>query len=247
MSGYKVFVGNVPFNCTSIDFERCFKGMIGYQTGEVIKRYNQTLGFGYVVFDTKENGTKLMDGRDIIIKNRKLRFSEFNFGNDESLRWSNENNIQNETDVERNNRDIPFPIQKNNFLFIRNVEKDLTEKELRSIFEKYGEMETCHINIDNTTKKSKGTAVIKYKDDKIYNDIIGDQIKIDDYEFIELKYLSNERYKKHINCYIYAKDKPIEKAYTKYYKNRYNRKHNQNDRHRQNYINKNEVYYNSEY
>jgi multiple RNA-binding domain-containing protein 1 len=47
-------------------------------------------------------------------------------------------------------------------LFVRNLPYSATEDDLKTVFEKYGEVREAHIVLDKTTKKSKGYALVQF-------------------------------------------------------------------------------------
>lgn len=84
----KVFVGNVPFDCSSEEFTECFASLEGFKEANIIKRTrsdnsrgypsNLSRGFGFVVFESPEQADKLLQRTDMRIKDRDLRFSHYN-------------------------------------------------------------------------------------------------------------------------------------------------------------------------
>jgi len=84
---HKVFVGNVPFQCTKDDFMNCFKKLPGYIDSGIIRRYKSKLsrGFGFVVLNNEVNAQKLINGGfNIKLRGRPLRFSKYAFNMIES-------------------------------------------------------------------------------------------------------------------------------------------------------------------
>jgi RNA recognition motif-containing protein len=79
---FKVFVGNVPFNCTQEEFQNCFSNVPGYKNADVIRRYNSNFsrGFGFITFNSDSDATALLSSHDnIILKDRTLRLSRYSF------------------------------------------------------------------------------------------------------------------------------------------------------------------------
>jgi RNA recognition motif-containing protein len=74
----KIFVGNVPYQCTREDFQKCFRPMNGYVTADIIRRYKSKIsrGFGFVIFKTKEQAEAAMK-KTITLEDRTLRLSEY--------------------------------------------------------------------------------------------------------------------------------------------------------------------------
>lgn len=103
----KVFVGNVPFQCTQQEFSECFESMPGFIKAEVINKINTpaSRGFGFVTFDSYENAMALIESSSIVsssivCKDRILRFTKYGFHSiSESLPPSSlvETNLKNDT------------------------------------------------------------------------------------------------------------------------------------------------------
>ena len=79
----KVFVGNVPFQCTKEEFIDCFKDQSGFIDADIIRRYRSKLsrGFGFVIFKSQEQANTLIGRTDIVLKDRVLRFSTYSDDN----------------------------------------------------------------------------------------------------------------------------------------------------------------------
>ena len=76
---YKIFVGNVPFDCTTLEFINCFKYLEGYVTCDIIKRYNSKIsrGFGFIILTSKDQANKLLNEKNFKLKDRTLRFNKY--------------------------------------------------------------------------------------------------------------------------------------------------------------------------
>lgn len=152
----KIFVGNVPFKCTQEEFNKCFENINGFIDGKIINRYNNSLvsrGFGFITMKSKDDADKLMNKTDVILKNRVLRFSNYNF------------NTKNEDNS----------LIKKNYLFIRNIPKNIKREQIKEIFENYGTVGACFINTNIKTGESKESAVVEIKEDNIYENLIKQQ------------------------------------------------------------------------
>lgn len=145
----KIFVGNVPFQCTADEFRDCFKNMAGFVEAHIINKYNSEFsrGFGFVTFDNVNNAQQLLNSQ-IMCKDRLLRFTEYNFKN---------------------------KLDKN-YLFVRNVPKTLKRDELANMFKTFGEIGACFIATNIKTGESKGTGVVEIIDDKIYEELLNKKI-----------------------------------------------------------------------
>ncbi len=146
---YKIFVGNVPYQCTQEEFQNCFKNFVGYKNAEIIRKYNSDAGrgFGFVTFDSVENGNQLInqkENQNIILKDRILRFS-------------------------KKKHDKTDAINKRYFMYVSNIPEILTSEDFKKIFELHDDLGLCYINTDRITGKSKGTGIVEFKSENIYN------------------------------------------------------------------------------
>ena len=73
----KIFVGNVPYQCTQEDFDECFEKIKGFVRGEIIttQKTKMSRGFGFVIMNSTESANELKKRTDITLKNRILRFT----------------------------------------------------------------------------------------------------------------------------------------------------------------------------
>jgi len=151
----KIFVGNVAFTCVENDFINCFKNMKGFVKAEIIKKYNSELsrGFGFVTFDSDINANHLLEQKEIVLDNRKLRFSKYSL--------NNKPQISNQTQKYK--------------LFIKNTPSNMKTEELSKVFSKYGAVDVCYFNTDIKTGSPKNTAVIELKDKESYLKAINDK------------------------------------------------------------------------
>jgi RNA recognition motif-containing protein len=153
----RVFVGNVPFQCTSEEFQDCFKEVNGYVTAEPIKRYgssDMSRGFGYVVFDTNERAEEFLNNsneqEEFNLKDRVLRFDTYQSRED--------------TPTRREPRLDSFNQRMSNYkIFIDNLAEDTTKDDLQDCFSEYSDIIACFVNISkpsNEGDKVKNTGVI---------------------------------------------------------------------------------------
>ncbi len=145
----KVFVGNVPFQCTREEFQDCFKDLDGFVTADIIMRYKSKLsrGFGFVVFQTPEQAQELIGKTDINLKDRTLRFSPYN----------------NEDKEKMDNGHL-----KHYHVFVRNLENGTSNEQLKEVFSDFNPS-TCFVNFKNN--KTTGIVIVESYEDykKILN------------------------------------------------------------------------------
>lgn len=117
MDENRLFVGNIPFNCTADEFKSFFRDMDGFVDAELImnNETGQSKGFGFVTFINVSQAIDLMMTGNIIIDNRRLRFS----------RYSSRDNYK---------------------IFIGNIDPQMTEEKLMIMLRTFGEVAWCTIN-----------------------------------------------------------------------------------------------------
>jgi RNA recognition motif-containing protein len=170
----KIFVGNVPFQCTKEDFQECFKHLIGFDTVDIIRRYKSKLsrGFGFVVFDTEEHALQLLDLKEMDFKNRTLRFSSYN------------NVDKNVTNKNKNKNKNKYQI------YVNNLDTDTTHAELTKSLIDLGISPLCFVN--NQTGKKYGIINASSLDE--YNKLIDSPPTINGIKF-DLKPYNKEKKK----------------------------------------------------
>lgn len=175
MNNRKIFVGNVPFQCDINEFQQCFKNLYGFVRAELVCRQNSNLsrGFGFVIFDSPENASKLIGREDIKFMNRTLRFTKYDF-----------NIISDTSNVIQKSHDKQFEITKNkfitpkNYIFVKNLNSSISRENLKSIFDKFGNVGKHMIISDHNTGILKNTGIVEILDDNVY-DILLKQKYID--------------------------------------------------------------------
>ena len=153
-SSSKIFVGNVPFNCTDEEFKETFKYLDGYVTAELISRSqsNSTRGFGFVTFLNKNYVDEFLERKDkIILRDRILRFTKYyNYDDSEFM-------IKN--------------LKKNN-IYVTGIPNYFDNNKLKEFFSNYGKVLLGYINTDILTGKKVGTGYIEFVDDESYKKVI---------------------------------------------------------------------------
>lgn len=137
MTVCKVFVGNVPFNCTSEEFQGIFKNMTGYVNCELFMRQDKKMsrGSGYVTFGNESNAETLFKN-GMTFKDRELRFSAYQENKKETTQHTFK-------------------------LFVRNIPETMKREELVKIFSKYGRVGMCRISHDPTTGNPRGFGTVE--------------------------------------------------------------------------------------
>tara|TARA_S200000501_G_C20761802_1_gene716476 strand:+ start:482 stop:1138 length:657 start_codon:yes stop_codon:yes gene_type:complete len=138
----RVFVGNVPFQCTTEEFVELFKDTPGFVNANVVKRYNSEMsrGFGYVTLDSNENLNNLLSKETLDFKDRTLRLSQYN-------------------------RETRRPVSRNNLVFVRNIPENTSEEEVSSLFtNSFGNVVKCSLNLDRKTGKQLGSCIVEFSD-----------------------------------------------------------------------------------
>jgi nucleolin len=147
---WKLFVGNVPFQCTKEEFTDWWKDKQGFVEAEVVQRFNSDVsrGFGYVTLDSRENMEALLNEQNLQFKNRTLRLSK----------W------------EKNTRTK----QRGNLVFVRNVPQDADEDEVCKTFDdQWGNVSKCTFNVDKRTGQKLNSCVVEFTDRESYNNALG--------------------------------------------------------------------------
>ena len=126
----KIFVGNVPYQCTDEEFKECFKTIPGYINAEILL----SRGFGFVTLETDDDATALLLRTDIKFKDRVLRFTRY------------------DSKVSKKSQK-----QEKKCLFVKNIPTDMNRDQLKALFVKNKiNIGACfintNINIELTTK-----------------------------------------------------------------------------------------------
>lgn len=150
----KVFVGNVPFDCSDQEFKDAFKSVEGCIAAELIQRSqsNNTRGFGFITFSNSLLAMNFLDKKEqIIIKDRILRFTKYHDSNDSDFITNN--------------------LKKNN-IFVYNIPKYFDNDKLINLFSNYGQILIGYINKDINTKRKTNTGIIEYANTESYNKVL---------------------------------------------------------------------------
>ncbi len=77
---YKLFVGNIPFDCNKNEFKNIFKKYKGYKTADLINENNKC--FGFVIFNDKDSLESILQSNSVFIRDRRLRLTRYNKNNE---------------------------------------------------------------------------------------------------------------------------------------------------------------------
>jgi RNA recognition motif-containing protein len=141
----KIFVGNVPYNCTLAEFVACFDQHTGYRECDVIKKVDsdKTRGFGFVIVETIDDMTNLLN-QHIILQNRKLRLDRYT--------------QQNDNDVLKG--------------FVRNIPYDTTPDELKKCFRVFGPIINCTVSQNMDISNKITTGIIEFEKKQSLSDVL---------------------------------------------------------------------------
>lgn len=146
---YKLFVKNVPYNCTDAEFDEFVKSKYSVNGTMLIHRKNfdgslnlvANRGYGVVTAPTQEMQEKIISD-DIVFFGRKLICSKY------------ENK------------------QKNYNLHVFGIPNDVSEKELFDTFSKFGDVSFVKKDFDVIAHKYKGSAIVSYDNDESFNNVL---------------------------------------------------------------------------
>lgn len=172
----KIFVGNVPFNCTQDEFERSFNSVDGFIKGEIVTKQHSDVcrGFGFVTLDNIDNAEKLQNRNDLFINNRQLRFTEYTMSKKQK---SYEND-------------------KNKYIFVDGIPNNSDKEYLEKVFNDYplGKHYVC-TDIESGEQKSHG--MIEILDNLKYKELLSmGSIEDTDGNLLELCRWKSKSYKK---------------------------------------------------
>lgn len=141
---FKLFVSNVPYNCTEEEFKTFMLTLDGVKDVKLVQRPNVPFnkGFGFVTVSSKEFHDSLMANENVIFNGRKLKFTEY------------------------------VNQQKFYKLHVMNVPEETTEQVLFETFSKFGSVDSVKKDFNFALKKFKGTAVVVYNNYEDFNTVL---------------------------------------------------------------------------
>jgi RNA recognition motif-containing protein len=159
---YKLFVGNIPFDCKKKDFKKCFQNFDGFVSADLIVNSNSK-SFGFVVFNKKNTVDNIIKDNNIIIGERKLRLTRY---------FDKNNKVQ-------------------NYIRLENIPDTITDKDIRTEFENYSQVGKCFINMDRETGKLKSTGIVEIMETEIFEQLLSlDVILIKDIQILMKRYVN---------------------------------------------------------
>jgi RNA recognition motif-containing protein len=177
MDKHKIFVGNIPFQCTNDEFNECFNIIDGVIKAEIIyKPYTMiSRGFGFITFDSKDNAQKILSQNNIFLKDRLLRFTEY------------------ESKLIKYKESIPdnlIKLKKNNFIMIKNL-IDIDRNDLYEEFNKYGYIGRYFIACHRKTGNLKNYGIVEIFNDELFDTLLNVKhiiIKNNTYDIVKWTY-----------------------------------------------------------
>jgi RNA recognition motif-containing protein len=147
----KIFVGNVPYQCTQEEFEKCFQNIDGFIKAEIITMYktNMSRGFGFITMRSIYDAENLKHRDDILFKGRVLRFT----------------NYQSDTHVSSSEN-------LNNYIFVDGIPDGKDREWLKCFFSSYEPIGKCFVAMNHDTGIMKNNGVVEILDDSKYKAIL---------------------------------------------------------------------------
>lgn len=156
---YKLFVGNIPFDCTKHQFKNMFKKYNGFKSADLVNENNKC--FGFVIFDNVNTIEDIIKTNNVFIKDRKLRLTRYN------------NKIKETT----------------NYIKLKNIPKTISIQDIRTEFENYSQVGKCFIDMDRITGKYKDTGIVEIIETDIFEQLLDlDVILINDNQILMERY-----------------------------------------------------------
>jgi heterogeneous nuclear ribonucleoprotein A1/A3 len=177
MSEHKIFVGNVPFECNTDEFKKCFENMYGYLNADIVIKYNTggSRGFGFITVNNQESANMLLNNTSINFKDRILRFTEY-IGNNKKDNVIYVNKIQ-----ENRIFDIADTMTIDNNIKIIS-DKNLSTDKLREIFKNY-KTKICFMFVNRDNGEETNMGIIQFIDNSDYINVLSNgKMTYDDYE-----------------------------------------------------------------
>jgi RNA recognition motif-containing protein len=161
----KIFVGNVPFDCTNIEFRDCFKNITGYVTADLISMR----GFGFVVLENKTLRDFILTNNNFFIKNRKLRLSPY------------DNQTKDST-------------EKSSYIKLENISQNISRDDISNEFSNFCRVGKCFIDTNRVTGEKMSTGLVEIFDVEVLHHLLSlGSILMPDKSEVLLKPFSNNQ------------------------------------------------------
>jgi len=161
----KIFVGNVPFDCTSSEFRDCFKDINGYISADLIS----LRGFGFVVLQNKSQRDHTILNNNFFIKNRKLRLSQY----------------------DNQPKDL---IEKSSYIKLENISQNISRDDICNEFKNFCQVGKCFIDTNRVTGEKLSTGLVEIFDVEVLHHLLSlGSILMPDKSEILLKPFSNNQ------------------------------------------------------
>lgn len=141
---FKLFVSNVPYNCSEEEFKNLMVSNDGLKDAKLVMRANTQInkGFGFVTALSQEKAEFYINESNVIINGRKLKF----------VKYANQ-----------------LKFYK---LHVMNIPEGMTEQEIYDIFSKFGSVDSVKRDFNRTLQKYTGTAVVVYNNYEDFNTVL---------------------------------------------------------------------------
>lgn len=163
---YKLFVGNIPYDCKNKDFKKCFQNYDGFVSADLINNNScksNSKCFGFVVFNNKKTFDNIINNNNIYISDRKLRVTRY---------FDKNNEIQ-------------------NYIRLQNIPKNISDKDIRLEFENYSKVGKCFIDMDRETGEYKTSGIVEILEPEVFEQLLTlDVILINDFEINISRYIN---------------------------------------------------------
>jgi RNA recognition motif-containing protein len=152
----KIFVGNVPFNCTQEEFEECFADILGVYKADIVKGHrDDSRGIGFVTMNSIADAEDLKSRHDIKCKGRFLRFYPY-----------------------QNNASKNSMESVNNYIYIDGIPEDKDRKWLGDVFSDYGPFHRYFVAINHDTGERRSTGFLDLVDDYKYEKLLNNKYHV---------------------------------------------------------------------
>lgn len=142
---FKLFVSNVPYNCTEEEFQNFIvtTSQTGVKEARLVKKLNGEInkGYGFVTLLSRESMEKFKS-EEVIFNGRKLKFTDY------------------------------VNQQKFYKLHVMNVPATLSEQSLYQMFSQYGKVDNVKRDVNFVTKEYKGTAMVVFTNYEDFNKVL---------------------------------------------------------------------------